>query len=579
MDDSSVQQERETHSDEKPSYTNRNYCYVCGKAQTKMARHLFTHRNEDVDIAEVFALPCNSKERKSRLEKLRKRGNSKHNQEVLKTSCGELKVSRRKSDMATAAKKFAPCIYCKVMYGSKEIWMHLKKCSLKKFSNPPTGTCNNILTWVAATVMDPQEISSNVREMAKTLKDDEIASVVWNDSYILQLAQYLCHNSEKKKKYEYARNKLRQMGRLLLLLKKKSVCSFEDAMKPQNFSKVVEAVRELTGFNEERKSCDTPSLLRLVHSLKMIGNIKYARALKEDADEEILQEAETFMELCAKEWTTLPLSKLNIDSAATIPFTHDVQLFYQLMEKTATSGVKSLAMYESPQVYNAVSRVTIAQVSVLNKNISDISEVTLHSFKERQDTELHEDAAACQSQFEQILCKHFLTIQVMSRSGKKVSVMLTPELLSAITLLVNKREACGVHKNNTFLFARPGATCTSFYRGQTCIKNLVSCCGAKNLHNLRSPFFRKHMARIFHILSLSNDELDQLSKLLGCDIQTDRDYYQKPEAAVDIAKILQLISAMEKGSIERFEGKSLDEIEIEGTCLLWYYLILESVLL
>ncbi|KAK2830722.1 hypothetical protein Q5P01_018653 [Channa striata] len=36
-----------------------------------------------------------------------------------------------------------------------------------------------------------------------------------------------------------------------------------------------------------------------------------------------------------------------------------------------------------------------------------------------------------------------------------------------------------------------------------------------------------------------------------------------PEAAVDIAKILQLLSAMEKGSLERYEGKTLEEIEIE----------------
>lgn len=570
IDDSSIQQEDEAHLDEKPSYTNRNYCYVCGKAQTKIARHLFTHRNEDAEIAEVFALRRNSKERKSRLEKLRNRGNCKHNGEVLKTRRGELKVRKRHSNMATAAKTFVPCIYCKVMYCRKTMWLHLKKCSLKNISKPPRVSIK-ILTLVATTVTDPQEISSDVREMIKTLKEDEVASVVLKDSYILQLAQCLCDSSEgKTKRYEYVRIKLRQMGRLLLILKEKYVCSFEEAMKPKNFSKLVEAVREFTGFSEERKRCHRPNLLlQLVKSLKVIGDIKYARAVKEDADKETIQEAEKFLALCAGEWSGFTLSNLNENSAATIPFTRDVQLVYQHMEKTAASAVKSLTMFESAPVYNALVRVTLAQISVLNKNVSDISNVTLQSFMERQETELRED----QSQFEQILRKRFVTIQVMSRSakkrrGKKVAVMLTPELLSAITMLVNKRQACGVQKNNPFLFARPDGTCTSFYRGQKCVNSLVDCSGAKAPQKLRSPFFRKHMARIFHILSLSVDELDQLSKLLERDIRTDGEYYRMPEAAVEIAKILQLLSAMEKGSIERYEGKSLEEIEAEGMCLL-----------
>lgn len=76
----------------------------------------------------------------------------------------------------------------------------------------------------------------------------------------------------------------------------------------------------------------------------------------------------------------------------------------------------------------------------------------------------------------------------------------------------------------------------------------------------------KHIARVFQILNLENDELDHLAKLLGHDIRLDRDYYRLPEAAVDLAKIAKLLLAMEKGSLERFKGNSLEEIEIEGTC-------------
>ncbi|GLD59403.1 uncharacterized protein AKAME5_001140500 [Lates japonicus] len=446
VNDSSVQQEDKADyssdfsaSDEEPSCTKKNYCYVCGKAQTKISRHLFTHRHEESDIAAVFALRRKSKERKRQLGKLRNRGNYKHNQEVLKTRRGKLKVIQLRSDMPNATQRFAPCIYCKGMYTRKET-----------------------------------------------------------------------------------------------------------------------------------KSCERPSLMwKLGNSLRKIGDIKYARALTDDADKETIAEAEIFMKLCAEEWKpATPLKpKPTIKSPSTIPFTQDVQLFYQCMEKTAASGIQSLTMYGSAPVYNALLRVTVAQVSVLNKNVVEVSKVTLQSFNERDKTELHEDAAVCQSQLEKILSKHYMQINVLSKSGKKgcekkVALTVTPELLSTITLLVSKREACGVHKGNPFLFARPVAICASFYQGTTCISTFAARCGAKNPENLRSALLQKHILRIFQILTLTNDELDQLSKLLGRDIQTNREYYRTPEAAVDIAKISELLSAMEDGSLERFEGKSFEEIEI-----------------
>ncbi|XP_050925183.1 uncharacterized protein LOC108898774 [Lates calcarifer] len=579
VNDSSVQQEDKADyssdfsaSDEEPSCTKKNYCYVCGKAQTKISRHLFTHRHEESDIAAVFALRRKSKERKRQLGKLRNRGNYKHNQEVLKTRRGKLKVIQLRSDMPNATQRFAPCIYCKGMYTRKVIWRHLQKCTSKKTPTPPRAVKTQILTLVAATVStNPQEISSDVRNLLKSLKKDEIASVLWNDSYILLLAECFCHVKDRETKgKEYITQRLRQMGRLLLTLRKKSISSFEDAMKPENFSKVVEAVRELVGFNEETKSCERPSLMwKLGNSLRKIGDIKYARALTEDADKETIAEAETFMKLCAEEWKpATPLKpKPTIKSPSTIPFTQDVQLFYQCMEKTAASGIQSLTMYGSAPVYNALLRVTVAQVSVLNKNVVEVSKVTLQSFNERDKTELHEDAAVCQSQLEKILSKHYMKINVLSKSGKKgcekkVALTVTPELLSTITLLVSKREACGVHKGNPFLFARPVAICASFYQGTTCISTFAARCGAKNPQNLRSVLLQKHILRIFQILTLTNDELDQLSKLLGRDIQTNREYYQTSEAAVDIAKISELLSAMEDGSLERFKGKSFEEIEI-----------------
>ncbi|KAI3364056.1 hypothetical protein L3Q82_010888 [Scortum barcoo] len=78
------------------SYTQKNYCYVCKKTQSKIARHLSKHKKEDPDIAEAFLLPKNSKERKRLLEKLRNKGNFEHNQEVIRNH-GETLKSKKKT--------------------------------------------------------------------------------------------------------------------------------------------------------------------------------------------------------------------------------------------------------------------------------------------------------------------------------------------------------------------------------------------------------------------------------------------------------------------------------------------------
>lgn len=567
-----------SHSDassqsEDPHCTSRNYCYVCGESKAKISRHLFTHKNEEADIAKAFALRRKSKERKRLLIELRNRGNFKHNQKVLKSNQGPLKLIRKLSISNTDKKELAVCLYCKGMHVRRHMWRHLQKCPAKKYTQSPVVVKTKISTMVAvAESPDSQGLSSDLRNVLKKLKDDEVASVVRNDSHILQLAQYIhLYNEGKTKNVSHIQQKLREMGRLLLQLRTKSIFSFEEAIKPQNFSKLAEAVKEVAGFSEEMKSCNRPSVYRkLGISLKNLANINLARALKENADKQTIEEAETFVKLCAEEWIYVHSSQPNVDGLSTIPFIQDIQLLYQCMDKTASSAVESLTMYESPPVYIALLRVTVAQVSVYNKSALDVSTVTLKSFKEWEETELLDNTVNCQSQFEQILSKRFMKVNVMISGDKKLAVTLTPEVLSAIKLLVSKRESCDVHESNPFLFGRPAAKCIGYLKGRQCVQTFVDRCKAKNPEHLRSLFFHKHILRVFQILSLTNNELDQLSKLLGRDIRTDRDYYQSPEAAVDIAKISELLSAMENGSLERFKGKSLEEIEFAGMCQIKY---------
>ena len=265
------------------------------------------------------------------------------------------------------------------------------------------------------------------------------------------------------------------------------------------------------------------------------------------------------------------MNKAKFNKPSTIPFTQDVQRFHQYLEQKSADAVKNLTENESPQAYAELARVTLAQIIVFNRRrAGEVSKMKLESFKKRDKTELHEDMAVGLTPFERKLTRHFSRVEIMGKRGRKVALLMNPEVVTAATLLANKRDACNVHNDNPFLFGRSQCPSTSFYRGQDCIRMFASQCGAKNPEYLRSTHLRKHVATLSQILNLKNNELDQLANFLGHDIRVHRDFYRLPEATIEMAKISKLLLAMEKGTLTKFQRKSLDEIEIEGKSTFYF---------
>lgn len=194
----------------------------------------------------------------------------------------------------------------------------------------------------------------------------------------------------------------------------------------------------------------------------------------------------------------------------------------------------------------------------------------LKGFLERDRTALHKDVAVGLTKFEQKLCKHFSRVEIRCKRGRKVAVLLSPDMVDALTHLISKRRECGVPEENKFLFARPH--CLSPYRGQDCLRIYANECGAQNPKLLRSTQLRKHVSTFSQVLNLKNHELDQVADFLGHDIQVHREYYRLPEATTQLTKISKLLLAMEKGSLTNLQGKTLcvpilKEIKIEGIAI------------
>nr|XP_055049736.1 uncharacterized protein LOC129435570 isoform X3 [Misgurnus anguillicaudatus] len=551
------------------SYNKKQYCLYCSKPYAKMARHLeFVHRNE-VEVAKAVAFPKRSKERRVQLNLLRKRGNFAHNTDVVRKGEGEM-IACYRPKKCKNPKEFIHCIHCQGLYNKLSLWKHIKNCPLKPKDDEAQGR-KRVRSLCALKTPVGLEVSKGFKKVLSLMNYDEVSRVIHSDRCIMQLGEHMFNRmGSDVTKHDYIRQKMREVGRLLLEARRITpLKTMEDFMIPANFKHVISAVKVVSGFDEEKNSYRIPSLaLKLGHSLKKICSIVESNAMMY-GDHERAECARDFRKVHQARWneyisagaiTTLKEAKWNAPQI--IPFTQDVKVLHAHLEKKRDKFLNKLKNCPSADSYAALAKVTLSQVILFNRRREgEVSRMLLSAFQSRDSSELHEDIAICLSEFERKLCKHFTRVEIRGKRGRKVPVLLKPSLVSAMELLVETREACGVPNENPFMFARSGAM--SAYRGGECISKAARECGIKNPEALSSTRLRKHIATMSKILNLDENEADQLADFLGHDIRIHRQYYRLPEGTLQLAKMSKVLMAMEKGTLSSFKGKRLDDIEID----------------
>ncbi|XP_024116167.1 uncharacterized protein LOC112137866 [Oryzias melastigma] len=113
--------------------------------------------------------------------------------------------------------------------------------------------------------------------------------------------------------------------------------------------------------------------------------------------------------------------------------------------------------------------------------------------------------------------------------------------------------------SNEYVFAAQNSN--SYLRGSDCLRKFAAASGARRPETLTSTHLRKHVATLSQIMNLKENELDQLAKFMGHDIRVHREYYRLTENTLQLAKMSNLLLAIEHGT-EAYKGKSLDEINL-----------------
>ncbi|KAF5896228.1 uncharacterized protein DAT39_014070, partial [Clarias magur] len=533
------------------------------QARAKIARHLKLHRNASHEIATAFKLRKNSRQRAHILEVLRNRGNYQHNKLVLVNGTGLIKVRKRpKYDIDT--QNYEYCMYCKGLYMRKELWKHVKRC----LSNPEGDRQkkSRSVSGVTALWQSPhlKNISEDVKKMLCDLHQDEVAKTIRNDEYVLKLAQdFFDQKGSSKGSHAFVRHTVRCIGEFLILLRSKyKIRHLAEAIKPSNFPVLTEAVKEIADFIEEKQCFGIPSLARRIGLALRKYCILSAKKAYAVRDRRLEKATVTFMQLFNNALSQFALGEKKTAAQAKpflMPFVNDVRIFHCYLEKAAQRAVKQLRERPSAQRYADLCKVTLAQILMFNRRHGEVSQMTIKSFHERderRDVQAPEISEAL-TELEKVFCADFCKILVRQNVGVLVPIILTPDMINALMLLIEKRDQCSVPRSNTFVFGQPRNN--RYYRGENALQICAKESGATNPRDLTSTKLSRHVSTLCQVLTMKNHELKNLAKFIGYDISLSKEYYRESEAMPRLAKICKLILAIERGLVSDVLGQSLDD--------------------
>lgn len=482
-----------------------------------MSRHLEIVHSDEAEVAVAFQYPVNSRERLKIWKKLINQGNFEHNKDVLRMGEGQLTPRKRPSKSAQA-KDFIHCLYCQGLYVKKWMFRHMKHCPERAASDKGSRIGRKrIASRCALQTLGDLGVTDGFRSVLCDMIYDDITQVVMDDKLILQFGEHMFSQyGSNVKQHEHIRQHLRQLARLVLEARKITpLNNLEDFFYPSSFRHMVSAVKVLAGYDSEKKTYSTPSLaLKLGYHLQKACGIVESNAEK-SGDASLAESARNFLSVYHKKWTKLISSGALTALRGTkktrdkVPHAEDVKRLNFHMESVHVAAEKKLRDAPTAESYAALARVILARTIVFNRRkAGEISNIHLTDFMSRKKSNVLDDMDVSVSDLERAMCKLFVRVDIRGSSGRIVPILLKPSFVSALELLLESRETCGVPSKNPFVFGRPSTL--SSYRGCDCVQQYAQECGAKNPEVLKVGKIKKYYTTMLQMLNLDEDEANQI---------------------------------------------------------------------
>ena len=562
-----------TNNIECRKYDKKFVCLYCGKLRSKLPDHLIAKHEDEEDVISYKAEE-DPREKNKKYIKIRNLGNHLHNIRVLKKRDGHLIVRYRPNGDNADPDMYGPCPFCFGYYIRRELWRH--KCPLK----PTQADKSRSKMAVTSLLLLPNDnLNSLLHKVVCTMKQDQISRVAKSDETILKLGEKLCNkHGHENDKYNYVRQKMRELARLLMELRKTlglpnhSLAAF---FHPKYYRFLVTCSKNVAGFDESTNRFGIPSLaLKIGHSLQKCFKIVVASCI-ERRDKVKENEVEELQKLMDINWTddmssnalkTLQEEKRNRSDI--IPLADDIKIFSDHLKAKASEYFKEIEDTQdtdvSVYVWTKLNSIVLAQLILFNRRRSgEVSRMKVSHYMAKQTADYGSQLDTILSGFEKKLCFMMPRIEIEGKRGRTVAVLFPQYTVHTIDLLLKTRGTI-VKNENPYLFPAVHYGSASHIRGSDSLRKLAAECGATAPQRLRSTNLRKHIATMSQVLNLKENELDILANFMGHDIRVHREFYRLPEATVQVAKVAKLLLAMEHGGTSLPTGQSLDDIQLDG---------------
>ncbi|XP_056432890.1 uncharacterized protein LOC130371215 isoform X1 [Gadus chalcogrammus] len=542
-------------------YDKKNYCFYCEKPFAKITRHLKQKHSEEVEVAKALAHRQGSTMHILLLGKIRNMGNYNHNCSVLSSGNGQI-IPKRQATYPTTATDYLPCKFCFAMYVRKDLWRHHKRCKLQVESNGPVK--RKVQTSCSLMLPMDTTISSGLKEILQDMTYDIVTQVVKSDYLILSLGDRMfLKNGEVQRHRADIRNKLRELARLVLMARKidKDIISLKDLINPGKFNTVLEAVKNMTGFDALTNRFSAPSTaLKLRHSLVKVSYIVQGEALRQQ-DNVLNERAEQFVKLIELEWTKdLSSNALQTLSENKWNSPEDIKKLQDHLKTLAELYKKALIVHPSQGSWSELSQVTLTQLILFNRCCEgEVSRMEVTTYLQRNKSSMHDEILKSLSPFEKKLCENFIRVEIRGKRGQTVPVLFPTDVQESVELLIRTRDDVGISPSNPYIFSHPHYGSQGNMRGCECLKRYAESCGAQHPENITSTKLRKHVATVSQLLNLQTRELDQLATFMGHDVEIHREFYRLPGETLHVAKVSNILHALQDG-MGQFKEESLEDI-------------------
>lgn len=215
-----------------------------------------------------------------------------------------------------------PCPNCFGYYETKQLWKH---CKLR---SPFKGGESEKDVVRRSRYLTPVPNGINKNTILSAMRRDAVCRAIINDDLITRFGQKItCKHFADKDRHDHIRAKMRELGRLLLELKRSDIPDIAIALLPEHFSTLLKAVRTIAGFSEDGSNCATQSLaLKIGHSLRKCAAILKTKAYQE-YDDDLIKRADAFEHLYTSEWE-YEISSFTLRTLSTLKRNKPLRAFY-----------------------------------------------------------------------------------------------------------------------------------------------------------------------------------------------------------------------------------------------------------